>query len=1672
MDDRVIDGIFLGSLENLPPVSSKIVRIFTSSTFTDMSMERNALMEEVYPRIKDFCREKHGLEFQVVDMRWGVTDEATDDHLTTELCMTEIQNCQRLSMGPNFVTFLGQKYGYRPIPTVIDGKEYRMIRDCLAALSLDNSLMDRWYREDTNAVPSVYILQSISTILVNFNNKRAPKLQQVDQATWWDTLEKLQKMLRKAASTLYAQKRMDHDAMHNYLMSVTEREVINGILNVPNTKNHCLAYVRQINAVDMTNLKEVSKFIDTIGRTVDIEAQRLLTDLRDVRLPAKIEASNFVKYTINWTGKEGLAVKYHEEYLKEFTAHFYKYITKLIDRAMRKEDLSSQGQIVTEILQHLQAGKSSVSTFQGREEELSKIKHYIQSDSVQPFVLHGKGGSGKTSLLAKAASMVIIGGAWCPKGSKPILILRFLGTTPDSSSVAPMLTSICYQIMYNYMMPWEGIPDDLIPLIAFTKRLLTKITKEQPVYLFLDSVDELSDVNKLSWLPNRIPNNVKIVISTTSEGEAKEYTLLQRILGNENQFVEVHPLGEELAEITIRRWLEMNGRDCTKYQWNVVLKAINRCTLPIFIKLIFAEVMRWKSYSKAADTVLAYTVMDSIMKLFGRIEKKHGRTLVAHALSYVTCSKSGLSETELEDLISLDDIVLDDVYQYHMPPVRRIPPLLWTRIRRDLPNYLSEREADGLSVANWYHRQFREAAIERYFVKPELVKYFHSSIAEYYLGTWGGGIPKPFKYTEVQRYRFGLKNAEGTADRKVPLQPLVFYSNDGRVAGYNKRKFGELPFHLIRSERFEDLFENVLFNYMWLHSKVCSCPLQTILADFEDAVTHLSDSELIKQLNIVADGMRLGGVVLAQHPDMLASQVTGRLLPVKDIYPRVKGLIDQCDELGIQHCALVPAFHILHTPGGPLKYSLEGHPFAIFGFCLTSDQRFVLTVSNKFLMFDLMTGEITCDVSPDIPGIMQALELSSDDKYAISYTNHNEIILLNALSGDAEIIRDLLESRPISGISISDDIGIAWTPKQWVTFKIVNGVRLSINSVDEPEYFISYVQYFDDSNYAISLSSYKKGKENLRDHHIFRMVQNNLSLPDFSIDSALCVIKETKEIFVTQLCDNGYLLGLFKASTDDWSKIAEFGHKQTRIMSLEISQDGQHLIGITQAGFSVWSLNNHKEVCLLLPNNVKNISTKPFTSQSSFALTKHNQYGVGGVRKSLYIWNMRDGRLLKEVDAHIARIMKIRSLFVEDFNGIVSSSIDKTIKVWNVKNIFEKVYVIDRMEMAIDSVSISADDELAVTVTRSSVGVWSVSSGKLWSKLVDSPVGAIVTHAIITADGRHVLSSESGNFLVWNLQKACVTFRERHPNVKQLLLGSDDRCVVIITAESDKESQCTVRQIPSGDLAYTFNFPCDVSAPAGITKNNVYLALVGLDSNQKVVLVHNFKKGSFMFKIPLLNVSMLGYSGIASFPGRASAVILICSEASCIIDIETKRIVRAFKGWNGICTTDGKYGLVAPNQGGLEVIELRNGKTVKILIPPVSEGVFAVAARFNRTNDYVVYYHGGKVTIRLFRMSDCKMIGNYKMAAEASDLTTTHDGLSVVVGGVDGSFVVLALADSSNEDAKAKLKHLPSRCDGNVRSCRTAVSFKMVAKVTASAACSKRQSVCEESQTSGVCVIS
>jgi len=64
-----------------------------------------------------------------------------------------------------------------------------------------------------------------------------------------------------------------------------------------------------------------------------------------------------------------------------------------------------------------------LQAFRGREDILNRIELYLSQPATDPLVLHGLSGSGKTSVLAKSASLVH---QWMP-GLPPVVIVRFLG---------------------------------------------------------------------------------------------------------------------------------------------------------------------------------------------------------------------------------------------------------------------------------------------------------------------------------------------------------------------------------------------------------------------------------------------------------------------------------------------------------------------------------------------------------------------------------------------------------------------------------------------------------------------------------------------------------------------------------------------------------------------------------------------------------------------------------------------------------------------------------------------------------------------------------------------------------------------------------------------------------------------------------------------------------------------------------------------------------------------------------------------------------------------------------------------------------------------------------------------------------------------------------------------
>ena len=119
--------------------------------------------------------------------------------------------------------------------------------------------------------------------------------------------------------------------------------------------------------------------------------------------------------------------------------------------------------------------------------------------------------------------------------------------------------------------------------------------------------------------------------------------------------------------------------------------------------------------------------------------------------------------------------------------------------------------------------------------------------------------------------------------------------------------------------------------------------------------------------------------------------------------------------------------------------------------------------------------------------------------------------------------------------------------------------------------------------------------------------------------------------------------------------------------------------------------------------------------------------------------------------------------------------------------------------------------------------------------------------------------------------------------------------------------------------------------------------------------------------------------------------------------------------------------MFSPSGGGLDVLDLKSGAILTTLIPKLAEGMFHVIAKFNETNEYVLYYHSGHKTLKVFRMEDGEMIANYRVPSNLTSLESTSDGNHVAMGMVDGNISILTIADPKKRKMTSYVKKLPSR---------------------------------------------
>ncbi|KAH9502559.1 hypothetical protein Btru_068995 [Bulinus truncatus] len=844
--EEKFDQILEGDLTDLLPLPRSTVRIFLSSTFSDTRAERNGLAREAYPKLRDYCTEL-GLSFQVVDLRWGVTSEATNNHLTTKICLLELENCQKVSVGPSCIALIGNRYGFCPLPYKISVEEYNVLKSEANELGLtDFDLLDRWYQRDDNSIPAAYYLQPITSILPHFLNTSLEfKSQKEIHTEKWSKVEKqMLNIIYKTACSASDKNKISAERKHFYLQSVTEHEVRAGIIVPTDPNKHGLVFIRELDDFNSDNYHDsnASRYKDLINNhgepEADLHAESQIRSLKE-ELHSTLNPSNIVSYTVPWQpgGINPEKFTVHKEYISQFCSDFVTKVKSMIDSdVLAKESSIRQGEYYSsfeEILHHAHFCRIKSETFCGQSDTLGKIKEYILDPANRkPFVIHAQSGAGKTSVMAMAMNSLKL---WIKEDN--IGIIRFLGTTSLSTDIYNVLFSVCGQladITETVMEPQSY--RTMKALATYLPRFFRTISSiaHKPVIIFLDSLDQLEskfDAYTAWWLPASLPLNFKLVVSTLPDHQGIFENIVSLISQKKN-LVEVPLLPDVTSQEIVIKYLTLKKRRVTDDQMEFLLQMFKKSPSPLYLKLLMDQAVHWSSSMSQSLISLPDSIRVAINNLFQQLEMKFGLKFVQGALGLLTVGFNGLSEIELEDGLSCMDDVMIEIYNFHDPPVPgivRVPPVMWARLRYDISEYLVERQSQGMTTLYWYHRQFREVAAERY-TQGIMGQILHNVLFELFAAE--NGVKRDILLPG--RNNLHVVNADRNTTPQV-------------TSLKNVRKLQCLTYHLKNSEKVhkQDFVKQATYcNLLFLRTKAVLVGVDKLLREIEDYQSLVQDAEI------------------------------------------------------------------------------------------------------------------------------------------------------------------------------------------------------------------------------------------------------------------------------------------------------------------------------------------------------------------------------------------------------------------------------------------------------------------------------------------------------------------------------------------------------------------------------------------------------------------------------------------------------------------------------------------------------------------------------------------------------------------------------------------------------------------------------------------------------------
>lgn len=1602
----------------------------------------------MYPKLREFCRENYGLEFQVIDLYWGVEADEWDSPELQKTRMKLLEDCLKSSAGPCFVGLLGEKYGTIRIPGEVESAEFEMILDAAVEAKLETRIIEEWYCRDENAVPPAYYLRPKSEMLKSYQNTMEPSSNSMNENKWQDISEEIKKIFKTAVKLLYEKGKMKHSQAKRYLSSAIEDELDFALgKQTPAFLKKCVCYIRKIANIErFVKIPEMGKYMDvvhTAGKFLrDPEAHEKLIKLRDEFIPTIVASSNLRVYTsvTHCDMKLGYSQEVENHYIEGLGKQFYEDMIDIIQATVQQNFDTETDLLYDEVLQHSSLCKTYSTFYEYRCEALNIVHKYVLPSKIghiNPLIIYGGPCTGKTLLLAEVAKKAY---SWLQEemgpDSDPVVIIRFLGSTETSIDLKNILQSICEQLAVNYRCLVQSYPKKIHDLRDLFINLLNESSFHRPLVIIFDALEQLTDsddARKLWWLPIHLPRSVRIILSTLPN----KHGILQKLrclIHEEDNYIELTARDRKMCSQVLKHQLLRVKRKVTSGQQIYVNEAFSKCTLPMFVNLTFREVKNWRSHKDVDETSLCVTVHESIEQLFWSLEGKCGSRLLSRALGYITMSKSGLSEMELEDILALDNSVMYEVSESirESNPLR-IPYVYIARLKEGLQGYLIERQVKNVTLLLWANRHLHLIAQKLYLNNEEDLQEMHMIMAEYFLGVWSGGRRKPF-YSNDQylnscpdRGSRGLNEEEKHCmdqiafDRQAPDQPWVFQCNplEPDIFFINHRKMTELIHHLTRCGRTDDLLYGVIMNFSWLYTMIRIGQFDKALSDIELAYAYSQE----KELKFLASTLRSIKFKVVKYPGSLSAELQQRLLPVVSSLPKLRHLLLECDKDGPKYCSIVPLHSSMDVTYSPERLPLSSSCMHVTEILPTFNPSTIIAAleNGSISTWDVETRQLLRQITTS-PSVIIGMKLTSDERYLVVATTNNTLLIYDNINSCLLSEMEIKGSKHcglggassfINGFTLSVNHALAWleASKDVTVIDLLYGWPLYHFHC---WYEVTCVQCSPDGVYAFC-------GQYLNTTTIFHLGSGEklatvtsefsggfvkfLLILDKAQEMVMVDSEGSLSVWNTEEITNPQLTDDFDCRRDD-----------SEVVSIELSED-QSAILICKA-LSIELLDTH------VWKVAEKFRAKHNERFISAVLSKNGNCIIASMENTsaIFVWRRDTGQCmasLQEISGTIVRLIKSNH-----HNMLLSLSTSGVLSIWDI-DIITAMSNIDKSGKPIQRLVLPARGELIYTLDGSdSVHKWNFSTGYIEAIFKHE---GIVENCVLTSSGEIMVTSDDKcSQYVWHTVSGENIFRINGQKISELMITHNDQFVVSLC----EQNASRVWRLATGHRV------CNILVAlqnAFITTANTFV--VGMAKNK--VLAVSLWTGSITKKFCCDDGASI--VDVKLIPDCPDIIVFITSTETVNIWSLTEEVIcrRVQLPTNFLknledfeMSPNGKLGIITRGDENINVLDLHSGKLRVVHAPGI-----IWRQRLSRDGRYLVYIcflnedddNGAISSLIVMRLADGKNIGACSLYKTPTFLTLSQRHLNIIIGFDDGSIGTYTVVDRVDAALKIKIATSNSR---------------------------------------------